>query len=238
MKREEEEVHPEYSLRALGSRQGSLHRADGSCQWKQGYTEVLVGVWGPKEAPSRLERVDKTDVQVVVIPATGTPNTHTAAVERHLKKVFQEQILLMLYPRTQIQIVVQILNDDGSMLSACVNATTLALLDAGIPLSSVVVSVDVAVRRDTNYSLILDPNSTQLQENLQALLSFQLGIDQTVVAERSTLPSSQNDSDVYIPKEAYWSAHSLAKKASSKILKFVKLTTSAKCLYECHGTAY
>jgi len=212
-----------------------LHRADGSCQWKQGSTEVLVGVWGPKEVPSRLEHVDKTDLQVSVIPATGAQNTYTTTVERHVKKVFQDHILLMLYPRTQIQVVIHVLHGDGSILSACVNATSLALLDAGVPLRSVVVSADVLLKADS--TLVLDPDAKQETEpGVQASLSFQLNIDGAIVAERSSITESDNNG--FIPTESYWNARELAKKASTKLLNFVKLTTTAKCLYECHGTAF
>jgi len=224
----------QYTLRPLGSRQGALHRADGSCQWKQGATEVIVGVWGPKETPSRFEHLDKTDLQVVVMPATGMQSTYTTTLERHIKKVFQEHILLMLNPRTQIVIVIQILYDDGSILSACCNATALALLDAGVPLRSMVVSVDLVVTKDSN--LILDPDSKQQDaENVRAILSFQISIDGAIVSERSSLPELSGG---FIPLDSYWTARELAKKASTKLLSFVKLTTTAKCLYECHGTAF
>ena len=40
-----------------------------------------------------------------------------------------------LYPHSLISIAIRILSQDGSMLAACINAATLALVDAGIPMS-------------------------------------------------------------------------------------------------------
>ena len=45
-----------------------------------------------------------------------------------------------LYPRSIIAISLHVLSQDGSMLAACLNAATLALIDAGIPMSDYIVA--------------------------------------------------------------------------------------------------
>lgn len=57
-----------------------------------------------------------------------------------LKQTFQAAIMRHLYPRTQIDISVEILHADGGLLSASVNAITLALIDAGIAMRDYVVA--------------------------------------------------------------------------------------------------
>ena len=47
---------------------------------------------------------------------------------------FNLQIRTELYPRSQIDVFVEVLQADGGNYCACVNAATLALIDAGIPL--------------------------------------------------------------------------------------------------------
>jgi exosome complex component RRP41 len=47
-------------------------------------------------------------------------------------------ILLHLFPKSRIEISVVILSDDGSRLCAAINAATLALVDAGIPMRDLV----------------------------------------------------------------------------------------------------
>lgn len=46
-----------------------------------------------------------------------------------------------LYPRTQIDIFVHVLQQDGGLIQASINATTLALVGAGIPLLDLVCAV-------------------------------------------------------------------------------------------------
>jgi hypothetical protein len=50
----------------------------------------------------------------------------------------QATIKTELYPRSQIDIFVEVLQADGGNYCACVNAATLALIDAGIPLKDYV----------------------------------------------------------------------------------------------------
>lgn len=63
------------------------------------------------------------------------------------------------HPRTCIQIVVQVIHDDGSLLSAALNAATAALLDACIPMHSMFCAATVAVASDG--SQLLDPDRSE-----------------------------------------------------------------------------
>lgn len=57
-----------------------------------------------------------------------------------LQRTFSQAILIQLHPRSEIVITLHILSQDGSVLAACINACTLALIDAGIPMSDYVVA--------------------------------------------------------------------------------------------------
>uniref|UniRef100_A0A7N1A7J9 Exoribonuclease phosphorolytic domain-containing protein n=1 Tax=Kalanchoe fedtschenkoi TaxID=63787 RepID=A0A7N1A7J9_KALFE len=52
-----------------------------------------------------------------------------------IRQTMEACILTHLMPRSQIGIFVQVLQADGGTRSACINAATLALNDAGIPMS-------------------------------------------------------------------------------------------------------
>ncbi|XP_058876987.1 exosome complex component RRP41-like [Acipenser ruthenus] len=67
----------------------------------------------------------------------------------HLKQTFEAAILTQLYPRSQIDIYVQILQADGGNYSSCVNAATLAVVDAGIPLRDYVCACSAGFLEDT-----------------------------------------------------------------------------------------
>jgi len=77
-----------------------------------------------------------------------------------IKATFEPVIQTSLYPRSQIDIYIQVLQQDGGLLQACINATTLALINAGIPLYDFVCAVTGGVH---STSPLLD--LTLLEEN-------------------------------------------------------------------------
>lgn len=77
-----------------------------------------------------------------------------------IKTTIEPVIQTSLYPRSQIDIFVQVLQQDGGLLQACINATTLALANAGIPLYDFVCAVTGGVHA---ASPLLD--LTTLEEN-------------------------------------------------------------------------
>ncbi|KAG0666371.1 Exosome non-catalytic core component [Rhodotorula mucilaginosa] len=68
----------------------------------------------------------------------------TIEIAAAVKNTFEPVLLLHLYPRSSIDIYLQILENDGSLLQACINATSLALISAGLPLSDYVCSLTLA----------------------------------------------------------------------------------------------
>lgn len=74
---------------------------------------------------------------------------------RYVEQVFETAIVASLFPRSQIEIFIEVLNADGStkvnlssyiilgILAAAINATTLALINAGVPLYDFVVATSV-----------------------------------------------------------------------------------------------
>lgn len=77
-----------------------------------------------------------------------------------IKSTFEPVVQTNLYPRSQIDIFVQVLQQDGGLLQACINGTTLALVNAGIPLLDFVCAVTGGVH---STSPMLD--LTLLEEN-------------------------------------------------------------------------
>jgi ribonuclease PH len=63
-----------------------------------------------------------------------------------LHSALQASIRLDLFPKCSVCVRVTILQDDGSALSACITAATLALVDAKVPMYDLVTSCTVAVR--------------------------------------------------------------------------------------------
>jgi len=70
-------------------------------------------------------------------------------MSQHLKQTFEATIKVGLFPRSQIDIFVEVLQADGGNYCACVNAATLALIDAGIPLVDYVSACTASLVADT-----------------------------------------------------------------------------------------
>lgn len=61
------------------------------------------------------------------------------------------------------------MTEDGSLLSALVNAVSVALMDAGVQMSAVILGVTIAI--DANGLLMADPNASE-QREAKAVIDF------------------------------------------------------------------
>ncbi|XP_077229447.1 3'-5'-exoribonuclease family protein isoform X2 [Tasmannia lanceolata] len=66
-----------------------------------------------------------------------------------IRQTMEACILTHLMPRSQIDIFVQVLQADGGTRSACINAATLALADAGIPMRDLITSCSAGYLNST-----------------------------------------------------------------------------------------
>ncbi|KAJ1814587.1 exosome non-catalytic core subunit rrp46 [Coemansia sp. RSA 2599] len=151
-------------MRALNCVLGQLSRTDGSAQFSSGSTSLICGIYGPIEAKLYEEKIDRTHIDVKLRPAIGLPTTKDKWTESVIHKTFERNILGHLHPRTLVQINLQVKENDGSVDAAAINATTLALVDAGIPLKAMIASAACAVRKDGE--VVVDPTEEEVQEAL------------------------------------------------------------------------
>ena len=66
------------------------------------------------------------------------------------------------YPRTVIEVVVQIIKSDGSLVSTALNAATLALVDAGVEMKSLPIGTTCLVKsngQDIEDAINFDPSA-------------------------------------------------------------------------------
>lgn len=68
---------------------------------------------------------------------------------RMIKSVFERVIMLELYPKSQIDLQVFVLESDGGYRSAAFNAVSLALMNAGIALKDFVVATTAGLLGST-----------------------------------------------------------------------------------------
>ncbi|XP_070805689.1 exosome complex component RRP46 [Pituophis catenifer annectens] len=157
------------SLRRIVCEQGPISRPDGSVSWMQGDTSVLVGVYGPTEVKVSKEIYDKATLEVLLRPKVGLPGVYEKSREQMIKKTCEAVILGTLHPRSSITVVLQVITDAGSLLSSCLNAACVGLMDAGLPMSALFCGVTCALDADGN--ILLDPTAKQ-EKDAPAVLTF------------------------------------------------------------------
>ncbi|XP_064410076.1 exosome complex component RRP41 [Latimeria chalumnae] len=147
-------------LRKIQARMGVFAQADGSAYLEQGNTKALAVVYGPHEIRRSRSKAlhDRALVNCQYSMATFSTGERkrrphgdrkSSEMTLHLKQTFEAAILTKLYPRSQIDIYVQILQSDGGNYCACVNAATLAIIDAGIPMRDYVCACSAGFIEDT-----------------------------------------------------------------------------------------
>jgi exosome complex component RRP46 len=139
----------------MSSECGLLHRADGSASFSQGGTSVTAAVFGPREKrSSRADRADRATVEVEV-HGRKARGAKEAVLENILLGTLEPSIITSLHPRLCITIVVQVVEEDGSLIAAAINGATLALLNSGIEMAHVVTSATCAITAAGD--VVLDP---------------------------------------------------------------------------------
>jgi len=154
-------------LRSIKIEVGILPNADGSAYIQQGKNKILAGVYGPRELhPKHLALPDRTvlrcryhmapfSVQERKSPA---PSRRDIELSKVIRESLEPAIFLEYYPRTGIDIFVEILQADGGTRCASITAASLALADAGIPMRDLVVACAAGKVDDT---IVLDLMDTE-----------------------------------------------------------------------------
>ena len=145
---------------------GYTAQADGSAYFEQGNTKVIVNVSGPREATKRkVDGAATLTCEFTAMPfATGewrpqSNGDRTAAeLAASVRRIFEPVVQLQLYPRSQIDVSIMLLQADGGVRSAVINATTLALVDAGVAMEDFVCACSAGSMQG---SLLLDLNSQE-----------------------------------------------------------------------------
>lgn len=145
--------------------------ADGSASVTMGLTKAIAYVYGPRPMNKRLQ-AQMTGGAVLVEYRTAT----FSAIDRRrrskgdrqsleraswIQKIFESTILMDQFPRSQIEIFVEIHQQDGAAVSAAINAVTLALINAGIPLRDVVSSCTLGMM--DNKTVLVDLNRAEAE---------------------------------------------------------------------------
>lgn len=130
-------------LRPIKIKVGVLSNAQGSAYIEQGKNKILAAVYGPKEAlPKHISLPDRCILRCRYHMAPfSTPERKSPAPSRReielsmvIRNALEPLVMTSLFPRTVIDIFIEVLQADGGTRCAGLTAAVLALADAGIPL--------------------------------------------------------------------------------------------------------
>jgi len=178
-------------LRPIKIDVGILSNADGSAYIEQGKNKILAAVFGPKELhPKHMALPDRMvlrcryhmapfSVQERKSPA---PSRREVELSKVIREALEPSIFLEYYPRTGIDVFIEVLQADGSTRCASITAASSALADAGIPMRDLVVACSTG---KVDGTIVLDLMDTEdkmgeadvplaLMPNLNAITLLQM----------------------------------------------------------------
>jgi len=139
-------------LRPLSCKIGVLPKCDGSAYVEMGGNKVLAGVFGPRKvAPRHIMNPNEAVVRTMYRMATFSvderkspaPSRREVELSMVIRTALEPAVFVSYYPKTLIDIFIQVLAADGGTRCASINAASLALADAGIALKDLVTAVAV-----------------------------------------------------------------------------------------------
>ena len=136
-------------LRPIRIEAGVLTRADGSAYMEWGKNKVLAAVYGPREAhPRHLQNPARALVQCRYNMAPFSvsdrkrpgPDRRSVEISKVISEAFAAVVFAEQFPRTSVDIYIEVLQADAGTRVAGITAAAVALADAGVPMRDLVTS--------------------------------------------------------------------------------------------------
>ena len=149
------------------SHAGIIKNADGSAIIEFGKNKIIAAVFGPKEVhPKHMMRNDQAIIKcryhMMQFSTDTRKNPSLSRREIEISKVIREAIqpaiIMEDYPRTAIEVYIEILQSDGGSRCAAINAASVALADAGINMRDLITACAAG---KANGKIILDVDDVE-----------------------------------------------------------------------------
>ncbi|KAG2476117.1 MAG: Exosome complex component Rrp41 [Nitrosopumilales archaeon] len=148
---------------------GILKNADGSAYIEFGGNKIIAGVYGPRDIhPKHLADSDtgvlrcRYHMQPFSVPERKNPAPSRREIEisKVIKESLQPAVILDDFPRTAIDLYLEVLQADGGSRCAAIDAASVALADAGIPMRDM---VSACAAGKVENTIVLDVNNEEDQ---------------------------------------------------------------------------
>ncbi|WNY28279.1 Polyribonucleotide nucleotidyltransferase [Methanimicrococcus stummii] len=154
-------------IRPMKIKIGVLSRANGSCYLEWGANKILAAVYGPREAhPRRIQLANRAVIRYrynmqsfsVEDRARPGPSRRSSEISKVSREAFEPVLFPEDYPKAAIDIFVEVLQADAGTRTAAINAASLALVDAGIPMRGL---VSACAAGKVDGKIVLDLNKPE-----------------------------------------------------------------------------
>ena len=164
-------------LRPIKLSVGVFPNTNGSALIEFGKNKIVAGVYGPREVhPRHLAKQDTGVLRCTYMMSTfavderksPAPSRREKELSMIIRQALEPSIFLRYYPKTLIDVHIQVLCADGGTRCASIIAASLALADAGIFMRDLVAAVAVGKIQDENGKghIVLDLSDIEDKEGL------------------------------------------------------------------------
>ncbi len=157
-------------LRPIKLTVGAVNNADGSAYVEHGRNKILAAVYGPREThPRHLAQPDRAILRCryhmapfsVEERKSPAPSRREMELSKVIREALEPSIFLEQYPRTSIDLFIEVLQADGGTRCAGITVASLALADAGIPMRDLIVACAAG---KVDGKIVLDLNDIEDKE--------------------------------------------------------------------------
>jgi exosome complex component RRP41 len=157
-------------IRNVSIKVGVLKNADGSAYIEFGKNKILAGVFGPRDVhPKHMADQDSGILRCryhmspfsVTERKNPAPSRREIEISKVIKEALQPAVILKDFPRTVVDVFIEVLQADGGSRCAALDAASVALVDAGIPMRDIVSACAAGKVAD---KIVLDVNDEEDKE--------------------------------------------------------------------------
>jgi len=157
-------------LRPIKIEVGILKNADGSAFIQFGKNKIMAAVYGPKEVHPKHSALPDRSVlrcRYHMSPFSTeerknpAPSRREIEISKVMREALEPALMLEDYPRTAIDVFVEVLQSDGGSRCAGISAASVALADAGINMKDL---VSACAAGKVAGQVVLDVDDTEDKE--------------------------------------------------------------------------
>eukprot|EP00388_Colpodella_angusta_P020487 GDKJ01051333.1.p1 GENE.GDKJ01051333.1~~GDKJ01051333.1.p1 ORF type:complete len:258 (-),score=41.77 GDKJ01051333.1:49-822(-) len=210
---------------------GISKNAEGSAYFEIGNTKVIAVVFGPWESSKKKGREQMgqskgtINCKFVMAPFSTQDRRRRRGGERQaiahglaMRQTFESLVVTSQFSRSQVDIYAHVLEADGGELCAAINAATLALMDAGVPMRDIPAACCASV---IGKNVLADPSQEEVPGSSATMTMVVQASDGKVILNEL---DAKIAADLYAPlsESCHVGAIAIAEKLKSDVVSYIE----------------